>query len=174
MPEYEGFIASLKGNGKADVIIQPQNAGIPMAPELNDKVCHCATDGSTLQVEALNPVGADVGDQVCVTLKSDAVLRNAAMLLGIPAGGIVLGVVVAFLLTNGFSAHAGLGILIIGAGLLLGIIVGIFCYKRLSSADEPVVERIIRTRLEMASSFDRNKVLSQTTSSQCHGCSNPC
>jgi len=38
MPEYEGFIATIKEDGKAEVIVQPETSGIVGAPEVSKKV----------------------------------------------------------------------------------------------------------------------------------------
>ncbi|MBW1908344.1 MAG: hypothetical protein JRJ11_02215 [Deltaproteobacteria bacterium] len=58
MPRHEDFVATLKEDGKAEVIIQPGSMGVPGAsPQINRRVCHCATDGSTITIEALNRVG---------------------------------------------------------------------------------------------------------------------
>jgi len=56
MPEYEGVIASLSEDGKAEVIVQPETSNIVGAPEVSKKVCHCASSSSQVTLEALNPV----------------------------------------------------------------------------------------------------------------------
>jgi hypothetical protein len=58
MPEYEGSVAGLRDDGKAEVLIQPETAGIFGAPSVSAKVCHCASSSSQVTREALNPVQA--------------------------------------------------------------------------------------------------------------------
>ncbi len=72
MPEYEGFVASLKEDGKAEVIVRAETSGIVGAPGVSKKVCHCASSSSHVTMEALNPVQAAVGDRVA--FKVDASL----------------------------------------------------------------------------------------------------
>jgi len=92
MPRHEDFVATLKEDGKAEVIIQPGSMGVPGAsPQINRRVCHCATDGSTITIEALNRVGAGVGDWVSVSRNATEMIRNAALLLGIPIIGLIAG-----------------------------------------------------------------------------------
>ena len=80
MPEYEGFVASLKEDGKAEVIVQPEASDIVGAPEVSKKVCHCASSSSQVTVEALNPVQADVGDRVAVEVKASVLIWTTSIL----------------------------------------------------------------------------------------------
>lgn len=173
MPQHEGFVTSLKENGKAEVVIQPDNAGIPGAPQLKDIVCHCATDGSTITIEALNKADAGVGDWVSITQRPGALMKNAAILLGIPVVGLLAGIVVASIITHGFAYHITGGILVLTAGLLLGIIIGVINFRRVSANSQPVIGCIIRTRLEAASLLDKNQSPLQNRDRSCEGCSGP-
>lgn len=156
MPQYEGFVSSIKGDGKAEVIIRPGNPSIPNAPELSKTVCHCATDSSTITVEALNRAGAHAGDLVSVKRNPTALMKNTAVLLGIPAIGLISGIVAGMILNQGFAVHTTGAVIVAAAGLLLGIIIAVISYRRVSSDDLPVITRIIRTRLEMAASSNSN------------------
>ncbi|MBW1783004.1 MAG: SoxR reducing system RseC family protein, partial [Deltaproteobacteria bacterium] len=102
MPRYEGLVASVDKDGKAEVIIGPDSSGIPGAsPRVNRHVCHCATDGSTLTIEALNRVGAGVGDRVIVSRDTAGLVKNAAVLLGIPLMALTAGIALAVFLIHG-------------------------------------------------------------------------
>ena len=173
MPQYEGFVASLKENGKAEVVIKPCNVEIPGAPQLKDIVCHCATDGSTITIEALNKAGASVGDLVSVSSNTTAMIRNAAALLGIPLIGIIVGVILATFLTDGFSFRIAGGIVAMAACLLLGITIGVLIFRRISTCNQPVIDRIVKTRLEMASISGDDKCLLEKPDSTCDGCTVP-
>ena len=98
MPEYEGFVASLKEDGKAEVIVRPETSGIVGAPGASKKVCHCASSSSQVTMEALNPVQAAVGDRVAVRVDASLLLRNAGALIGMPVLALALGWAVSFLI----------------------------------------------------------------------------
>jgi len=173
MPQYEGFVTSLKENGKAEVVIQPGNAGIPGAPQLKDIVCHCATDGSTITIEAFNKAGAGVSDLVSVSRSTTAMIRNAAALLGIPLISIIVGIILAAFLTDGLSFRIANGIIAMAACLLLGITIGVLIFRRISTGNQPVIDRIVKTRLEMASIYGDDKCLLEKPDSTCDGCTVP-
>ncbi|MBW2125468.1 MAG: SoxR reducing system RseC family protein [Deltaproteobacteria bacterium] len=98
MADYEGIVASQKEAGKAEVLIRPSAEGIPGASEdINCRVCHCLAQGSQVTIDALNAVGAQVGDWVLVRRDSTALLRNAMVLIGTPLLGGLMGVVPAWL-----------------------------------------------------------------------------
>jgi hypothetical protein len=146
MPLYEGIVAKLKADGKAEVMIRPGKPGIPGAPELTGKICHCATRGSTVRTEALNWVDADVGDWVVVSRRAGALMKNAAALLGSPVIGACIGLVTGEILFAGVAFW--LTAMVVSA--LLGLIMGVTIYRRISVYDQPVIRRIIRTRKDMA------------------------
>lgn len=156
MPQYEGFVASIKGDGKAEVIIRPGNQSIPGAPKGSKKVCHCPTDSSSVTVEALNRAGARVGDVVSISRNPQALMKNAAILLGIPAIGLISGIVAGVILNQTFAVHPIGALAVAAAGLLLGIIVAVLRYRRVSADNLPLITRIIKTRLEMAASSNGN------------------
>ncbi|NVM20927.1 MAG: SoxR reducing system RseC family protein [Desulfobacterales bacterium] len=164
MPDYEGFVASITADRKAEVIISPGVPGIPGAPEVSAKVCHCPTDGSSVTIEALNRAGAGVGDLVCISRTPGVLIKNAAALLGIPALGAILGLAAG-------ARFAGRGAIAFTAvGLLLGIIVGAAIYRRLSVHNQPVISRVIRTRTQMASRFSANQSCFQDQDPTCRSC----
>lgn len=154
MSQYEGFVASLKQNGKADVIIQPGKPSIPGAPEVSKRVCHCATDGSTVIVEALNRAGAGVGDLVSVGRTPGALMKSAATLLGLPAMGLMLGITVAVLLNQRLAVNEAGAVFIAVAGLVLGGIIAWVNYRRMAVDNQlaPVITRIIKRSAKPAAS----------------------
>jgi hypothetical protein len=91
MPEYEGYVASIKEAGKAEVIVQPETSGIVGAPDVSRKICHCASGRSQVTLGALNSVQATVGDRVVVKVDASLPLRNAVALIGMPVFALVLG-----------------------------------------------------------------------------------
>ncbi|MBW1798356.1 MAG: SoxR reducing system RseC family protein [Deltaproteobacteria bacterium] len=171
MPHYEGLVTSLKEDGKAEVIIQPGSMGITGAsPQVNRRVCHCATDGSTITIEVLNSVGAGVGDWVSVSRNATETIRNAAALLGIPIIGIIVGIILATFLTDGFSFRIAGGIIAMAACLLSGIAIGVLIFRRVSAGNQPVIDRIIKTRLEAASTYGGDQYPLKTGNKTCDTC----
>jgi len=146
MPVYEGVVARLMADSKAEVVIRPGKAGIPGAPELTEKVCHCATNGSTVRTEALNWVGADVGDWVVVSRRAGVLMKNAVALLGMPVIGGLSGLVAGGILFDGVASCVTAMVVSAGLGLSVGLVIGATIYRRLSADEQPVIRRIIRTR----------------------------
>ena len=153
MPEYEGFVASLKEDGKAEVIVQPETSGIVGAPEVSKKVCHCASGSSQVTVEALNPVQADVGDRVAVEVKASVLIRNAGSLIATPLLALTLGWAVSLLLKDRYLFGVPITFLCMFCSLPLGVAGGLLLYKHWSRGNLSTITRIIRTRQEMATSF---------------------
>lgn len=144
MALHEGFVATLKEHGMAEVVIQPVTAGIPGASaRVNRHVCHCVADGSTITIEALNTVGAEVGDYVSVRRDTSGLVKNGATLLGIPATGLIAGLILAAFLTDGFSSHMVAGMIVMAACFIVGIMIGVLTFRRLSPGHAPVIEKII-------------------------------
>ena len=171
MAQYEGFVASVRDDGIAEVIIRPMSEGIPGATSyVNRRVCHCATDGSTLTVQALNSAGAGVGDRVSVNRSTKALVRNALALVGIPAAALCLGIAFASLLTRGFTAFTTGGLLSILTSLAIGIAVGAIIFRRISAADAPVIDRIVQTRKEWASMTVGGPFPCEDGSTSCEAC----
>lgn len=169
MSMNEGVVATLKDDGKAEVVIQPVSAGIPGAsPRVNCHACHCITDGSTITIEALNSVGAKVGDYVSVRQLAFGLAKNAAALLGIPLMGLIVGIILGAFLTNNFSFHIPGGIVAMAICLFSGIGIGVLTFKRVSVGNLPVIDHIIRTRLEAPSADDEHAFRMGTECRSCH------
>ncbi len=152
MPKHTGFVASLKGNDRADVIIRPGIPGIPNAPEMSERVCHAPTDGSTVVVEAWNRAGAQVGDWVSVSQSPATLKKNAATLLGIPGAGLLLGIIAGVAVYQRFGVHPTVSVIVGAAVLLLTNIIAAVSYKRRSADNPPVITRIIKKRKDMTAS----------------------
>ncbi len=172
MLTYEGFVTRVEVDGRAEVVIQPISSGIPGAsPRVNRNVCHCATDGSTITIEALNSVGAGVGDRVFVSRDTSGLVKNAFALLGIPLMGLFAGIALAAFFTHGFAYHLTGGIVAVAASFLPGIVIGVSVFKRASAGGQPVIDRIVKTKVEATSISDENRCAGENISSICDGCS---
>jgi hypothetical protein len=141
MPQYEGVVTGIKPDGRAEVVISPGEAGIPGAPHVN--VCHCPSESSRIMTDALNRAGAEVGDVVSVTRKPGTLLKNAGSLLGIPLLGLLLGMGVAGALEESMALAWPLMVLVVVAGVLLGIFIGSVTYRRISGDSLPVVTEVV-------------------------------
>ncbi len=140
MAQYEAVVASLLPNGRAEIVIRPDKPGIPDAQEIARRVCHCATDNSIVRTEALNRAGASVGDLVSVSRKPYAVLKNVFTLIGLPLMAAIAGG-----LLGSRMGSAGMGIAVL-AGALLGIMLGLWSYRRGSAENMPVIDAVIQSR----------------------------
>lgn len=171
MPEHEGFIASLTEDGKAEVIISPMRQGIPGAsPELNKKVCHCATDSSTVVTQAWNRAGASVGDLVVVVQKSAVLFKNAAILCGTPLAGAVAGLVIGVILAGGFSGDVTSILIFVVVGLVAGAVVGTQFYRRFSESSLPVIARVLVRRRDFVGQLTALQSNSRNGQGGCGDC----
>ena len=171
MSRHEGFVATLKRDDRAEVIIEPGSMGVPGASrQVNRHVCHCATDGSTITIEALNRVGAGVGDWVSVSRNTTEMIRNAAALLGIPIIGLIAGIILAAFLTDGFSLRLTGGIIAMAACVFSGIAIGALTFRRVSTGSQPVIERIIKKRRQGESLFSDNQYFPDESNRGCDTC----
>jgi positive regulator of sigma E activity len=148
MPKHVGFVANLKENDKADVIIRPGTPGIPNAPEVSKKVCHTPTDGSTVNVEAWNRAGAQAGDWVSVSQSPGTLRKNAVTLLGIPSMGLILGIVAGAAVYQNSGLHPMVSVIVGAAVLLIANLIAAVRYRRRSAENPPVITRIIKTHKE--------------------------
>jgi hypothetical protein len=153
MLEYEGFVAILKEDGKAEVIVQPEASGIIGAPEVSKRVCHCVSSSSQVPVEALNPVQAAVGDRVAVRVDSSLLLRNAGALIGMPVFALALGWAVSFFIPESDLLGMPVKVFCLFCSLPLGIAAGVLLYRRWCRRILPTIIRIVQTREEMASNL---------------------
>jgi len=171
MPTYEGLVTGVGANGMAEVVIQPISSGIPGASHrVNRHVCHRATDGSTITIEALNSAGATVGDRVLVSRDNSGLIKNAAVLLGIPLISLIAGIVLAAVITHGLAFHMTGGIIAVAAFFLTGIVIGLSVFKRLSAAGQPVIDQVVKTKVEAAFISDENRCAGENIGSSCDGC----
>jgi hypothetical protein len=153
MPEYEGFVASLIDDTKAEVLIQPETAGIVGAPALSERLCHCASSSSQVIMEALNPLQAAVGDRVVLKVEASALVRNVGSLVGLPVLFLAFGWVISLLLEDAVLLGFPITFFFIFCSLPLGVAAGVLLYRHWSRENLPTITRITQTRQEMAFVF---------------------
>jgi hypothetical protein len=149
MPTYQGLVANVTDENKAEILITPGDQSIPGAPEVSKKVCHKASEGSTLKIDAVNRAGAEVGDWVSLSRPSGILKRNVMALLGMPFLAGITGTLVG--LVSMFAVGLPMASLAVCAaiGLLMGMLVGGKRYRALSEQNQPVINRIVKKRAEL-------------------------
>jgi hypothetical protein len=132
MLRYRGVVQEVN-EGWAQVIIRPDACNLVCAPdELQRKLCHCATESSSVVVKVRDPIGVRPGDEVMIhQIPQIGISTMAKFLLPSLAGGL------------GFLTHEKLaGYLILGFGVLLGI--GWFLWDLLHRRVEPpLIDEVI-------------------------------
>jgi len=171
MPTYQGLVASVTGENRAEILITPGKQSIPGAPEVSKKVCHACTDGSTVRIEAVNRAGAEVGDWVSLTRPSGTVKKNTTALLGLPLLGAIIGAGAGLVLMVGLRVSAPSLALCALLGLLSGLTVGIRLYRRLSEQNQLVVSRIIKKRTELPTLREDKQGIARKDDTACDLCS---
>lgn len=156
MPEYEGFVASLRDDGKAEVLIQPERTEIVGAPGASTKVCNCASGRSEVTMDALNPLQAGVGDRVVLKVEAAALMGNVATLIGLPVLALALGWVISFFVGDNLLLGLPIAFYFIFGSFPLGVAAGVILYRHWSRGNLPTITRITRTRQEMEESFGRH------------------
>jgi Cu+-exporting ATPase len=103
-----------------------------------------------VKIEALNRVGAAVGDLVSLSHNPGALMKNAAALLGIPVLGLISGVVSGTILRQHFGVQVTTAVIVAMVGLLVGILFGTALYRRISADTQPVITGIIKRGMKDA------------------------
>ena len=112
-----GTIIELKAADVALVLCQKNSACAHCSAE---GVCHAGDASQARSVEAYNPLGAQVGDQVRLSVTTRSFLRSSFLLYIVPLIALVFGAVagkeIAPLFENGLDANALSAIM--GTGLM--------------------------------------------------------
>lgn len=92
----------------------------------------------TVEFEVLNPVNAQVGDKVLLTVQDGAVLRGISVLYLVPLGALVsTAALVNFLVNDEFW---------VALGATSGLLLGFWCVKRISGRlkpRQPYIQRVV-------------------------------
>lgn len=171
MAKYEGLITDVKSTGRVEVTIRPERMGIPGAPEVSRRVCHSATDGSIVKVDALNRADATMGDWVRVTQRDGARKRNLAVIAGIPLTGGIVGLLIAAFLSGvtGLS-HPLFWVGAAGIGVVFGGVISRRAYVRLAVLNELVVGEVIKTAPDLSAEFGDVRGRMEDTAAACGDC----
>jgi len=151
MSVTEGVVLKINEQGTAEILIQADPGGcIPGAPEVNH--CHCSGCSSRITVDASNDIGALPGDRVQVDHRPGAVLRSVGSLLGIPALGLLFGLLAGGALYNRSEVGGNAALLLGGALFLAGVVAGIVVYRRVSAYCRPFINRILSKGITIGAS----------------------
>lgn len=134
----------MKQDGRAVVVLRPVDAGIVGAPHVT--VFHPPSHGSQVTIEAVNEVGASVGDRVLVNGSPHPWRRNAGKLIGTPMLGLFAGSAVAWVLTEKTNLPFAMQTVVCLAGFLMGIVAGVVSYMRRPGISELVIREVVGNR----------------------------
>lgn len=108
----------------------------------------CSPSGQSMTIEALNPVHAQVGQKVIISIKSNTYLKGSLIVYGIPALALVIGAVIGReVLSAYFVNHDPDSISAISG--LTGCVLSFFSVRLWSSrgnrkiTDKPVIQEIL-------------------------------
>lgn len=148
MAQRKGLVIRIEKNGWAQVATERKGSCDGCGPGHN---CHSCLSSSKIVTPVLNKAGAKTGDLVTVSLDSDMILKNAAVLYLIPIVGLVASAVLgAGLSVDWGISETGAAIGFGGAGLCLGFLIAVFISKRMSADNRltPTISRIIQPGAE--------------------------
>jgi sigma-E factor negative regulatory protein RseC len=145
MINESGTVIELTAADVALVLCQKNSACAHCSAE---GVCHTGSNSQAKSVEAYNPVGAQVGDRVRLSVTTRSFLRSSFLLYIVPLIALVIGAVagkeIAPILKNGLDANALSAIM--GTGLMALSFIGIRFATRLMNKKEnmPLITAVIR------------------------------
>lgn len=151
MSDSEGIVLGASEDGKAKVLLEASDPCIHCAEDVD--VCNCTAGSSRVIVKAVNSVGASVGDLVSISHKPGALLKSITIFLVIPTLGLITGLIIAAVLHQRYTAGLNVTALLAGAGLLVGVVISVLTYRRVSTDIQPFISHVIRTGLEIPSSL---------------------
>lgn len=173
MPTYQGLVAKLTTTNKAEILIKPADQTIPGASEISKRVCHKASEGSTLRIQVVNMAAAEVGDWVLLTRPSGILKKNATALFGMPLLGGLVGAGAGVLIISGTGLPLTVLVFCAAVGLFLGMMAGVKQYRVLSEHNQAVISHVIKKRSELAAMVQDGRkapAKDDTACDRCTGC----
>ncbi|UCD33503.1 MAG: SoxR reducing system RseC family protein [Desulfobacterales bacterium] len=144
MAQRRGLVVRVEKDGWAQVATERKGACDGCGPGHN---CQSCLSTSKIVTQVLNKAGAKAGDLVTVSLDSEMILKNAAVLYLLPVVGLVASALLGADLSADWGvsetqAAIGFGV----AGLCLGFFIAVFISKRMSANNRltPIISRIIQ------------------------------
>ena len=143
MAQTTGKVVGIEKNGWARVVTERTSACSSCQTKQH---CHSCLTQAKIEARAINVAGARTGDLVSVSIKTETLLKSAAVLYLVPVLGLLAGAltgpVIGKILTLGETASA---ILFGFIGFGLGFVLVIFYSKKMSSQNQlsPIIKQII-------------------------------
>lgn len=153
MAMEEGLVVGISDDGQAQVVTQRKSA---CADCSSSHCCMSLGSSSKMMIKAMNRAGAKAGDLVSITLKSQTLIKSAAIAYMIPFAGLISGVIAGVYLSQRWSISEDSASMILGiVGLLLGVGIASLIYKSVSAGTRltPVITRIIQQGVKTPQSF---------------------
>ena len=150
MAQRKGLVIRVEKDGWAQVATERKGSCDGCGPGHN---CHSCLSSSKIVTRVLNKAGAKAGDLVTVSLDSNMILKNAAVLYLLPIVGLVASALLgADLSVDWGVSETGTAIGFGAAGLCLGFFIAVFISKQMSADDRltPIISRIIQSGSEYA------------------------
>jgi YHS domain-containing protein len=151
MAHSEGIMVASDEQDNAQVVIQQGEPGPPCSS--HPKGCLCTGGRPGLLLKAVNTANASVGDLVSISFKPGAMTKSLTMLLGIPAFGLLLGIVIGLALQQAFGFQPQVVYFSASTGLFVGIVSSIVTYRRISAEIRPFVSHIISAGSQTSALF---------------------
>jgi sigma-E factor negative regulatory protein RseC len=108
----------------------------------------CETTEGGMEIEALNPVQAEVGQTVKVSMKPSVYLKGALLVYGIPLAALIAGAIIGKNIGEAYMKETNSDLIaaITGFGALIASFFGIKIWTRrmeMKTEYKPVIEKII-------------------------------
>jgi len=144
MASTNGVVIRTLVGGKADVVADKQgNCGSCSAAHS----CHAPNNIKKMTTTVINPVGAEPGDRVAITVSTSRLLKGLALVYFPPVIGLLTGAVIGANLKAAVSlTETGSALLFGSIGLAVGLGFVVAVAKLLGSRDAftPVISRVIK------------------------------
>lgn len=148
MAQRKGLVVKAEENGWAQVATERKGSCDGCGP---GNSCHSCLSSAKIVTPVINKAGAKAGDLVTVSLDSDMILKNAAVLYLIPIVGLMGGALLGAGLSGDWGiSETGAAIGFGGAGFCLGFLIAVLISKRMSADDRltPTISQIIQPGAE--------------------------
>ena len=131
MAHTTGKVIGVEKNGWAQVITERTDACSGCQAKEN---CHSCLTHTKIETRVLNVVGAKTGDLVSVSIKTETILKSAAVLYLVPIVGLLAGALSGPGIGNMFSLNETISAILFGfVGFGLGFVLVLFYSKKMSS-----------------------------------------
>jgi sigma-E factor negative regulatory protein RseC len=145
MPQEQGYVLSVEGNGWVQVATERNSACGHCAAA--SQCCQSAMYNNRVATRALNRAGAHEGDIVYITMNAPSVLKAALLVYMVPLIGLVLGSVVGGPLGSILTMNATAAAIIFAAvGFIGGLGIAMLVSRHLAHDLRyiPVVTQVVR------------------------------